>query len=58
MIQKCAVCYKEIQADCTWRQGRCPHIPSIADTIINDPYKARFLNLFNFFKRKKNGKTN
>jgi hypothetical protein len=54
MRQKCAICYKEIQPACDWRQGRCPHLPSMAEQIINDPYKARFLNLFNFFKRKKN----
>ncbi len=56
MRQKCAICFKEIQPDCTWRQGRCPHVPSIAETIINDPYKSRFLNLFNFFRRNKDGK--
>ena len=58
MKQKCAICYKEIKADCDWRQGRCPHRPSLAETIINDPYKARFLNLFNFLTGRKNGKTN
>ena len=31
-----------------------PHRPSIAETIMNNPYKARFLNLFNFFKQFKN----
>jgi len=54
MRQKCAVCYQEIKPTCDWRQGRCPHLPSMADQIINDPYKARFFNLINFFKRKKN----
>lgn len=53
MRQTCAICYKPIQPDCDYRQGRCPHRPSIAETIINDPYKARFLNLFKFFKRLK-----
>jgi hypothetical protein len=50
MRQKCSICFKEIKADCDWRQGRCPHVPSLVDTIVADPYKTRFLNLFNFFK--------
>ena len=56
MKQKCAICYKEIKPDCTWNQGRCPHIPSIADGILSDPYKTRFYNLFNIFRRNKDGK--
>ena len=56
MRQKCAICYKTIQPDCDWNQGRCPHRPSIAETIMNDPYKARFLNLFKFFRRNKDDK--
>jgi hypothetical protein len=58
MKQKCAICYKEIQPDCTWRQGRCPHIPSMAESIMNDSYKSRFLNLINFLRGRKNDKTN
>jgi len=58
MKQKCAICYKEIKPDCTWKQGRCPHLTSIVDEILNDPYKTRFYNLFKFFRRNKDGKTN
>jgi len=53
MRQSCAVCRQPISSQCTWRQGRCPHIPSIAEQIVNDPYKARFYNLLKFFKKDK-----
>lgn len=52
---KCNTCGDEITANCTWRQGRCPHIPSMFDQIISDPYKARYYNLVqsikNFFTK-------
>ena len=50
MKQKCAICFKEIEATCDYNQGRCPHRPAMIDSIIADPYKARFLNLINFIK--------
>jgi len=50
---KCSICRQVITDTCSWRQGRCPHVPSMASQIINNPYKARFLNLLKFFKGKK-----
>ena len=52
MNQKCNTCGLEIQPNCEWQQGRCPHrAPLLTD------YHFRYLNLFNlirnFFKRKK-----
>jgi hypothetical protein len=45
MKQKCAICFKEIEATCDYRQGRCPHIaPMLTD------YHFRFYNLFQFIK--------
>lgn len=41
---------KEVSPNCDWRQGRCPHAPSMLESILNDPYKARYLNLVNFIK--------
>jgi hypothetical protein len=49
---KCSICREVIKPDCTWQQGRCPHIPSLLDEIMNDNYKSRFYNLIKFFKRK------
>lgn len=48
--QKCAICFEPIKPDCTWRQGRCPHLPSMAQQILSDPYKSRYLNLINSIK--------
>ena len=50
---KCSICRQIITDTCTWRQGRCPHVPSMASQIINNPYKARFYNLIKFFKGNK-----
>jgi hypothetical protein len=45
MRQKCAVCYKEIKADCDWRQGRCPHHqPELTN------YHFRYYNLLQTIK--------
>jgi hypothetical protein len=49
----CSICRKVPTSHCDWRQGRCPHITSLADQIINNPYKARFYNLIKFFSKKK-----
>jgi hypothetical protein len=46
---RCSVCNETPAPDCTWRQGRCPHRPSVLDTILVDPYKSRFYNLLKFF---------
>jgi len=50
---KCSVCRRIPKPDCDWKQGRCPHRPSMLDTILSDPYKSRFYNLLNFFRGKK-----
>ena len=50
MKQKCAICFKEIEANCDYRQGRCPHRPAIVDSIIAEPYKIRFFNLLKAIK--------
>ena len=48
-LARCSVCGKIPQPDCDWQQGRCPHVPSVFDNILSDPYKTRFYNLINFF---------
>ena len=52
---KCSICRKPIAevTSCDWHQGRCPHAPSLAQRVVNDPYKARFFNLIKFFKGRK-----
>jgi hypothetical protein len=49
---KCSICRKIPKPDCDYKQGRCPHRPSMFEQIINNPYKSRFFNLLNFFKGK------
>ena len=46
---KCSICRKVPTPDCDYKQGRCPHVPSMIDQI-SGPIKTRFLNLLNFFK--------
>jgi hypothetical protein len=41
----CDICGNEIQSDCDWRQGRCPH-----RTPMLTNYHFRFYNLVQFFK--------
>lgn len=52
---KCNTCGDEIRANCDWNQGRCPHMPSMIEQIMSDPYKARYYNLVqsikNFFTK-------
>jgi hypothetical protein len=50
---KCSICRQVITDTCTWRQGRCPHTPSMVQQIMASPYKTRFYNLIKFFKGKK-----
>jgi hypothetical protein len=50
---KCSVCRRVIEDTCDWKQGRCPHVPSLAQQIMDSPYKARFYNLIKFFKGNK-----
>lgn len=49
-MNKCNTCGKQIETNCDWRQGRCPHAPSMLDTILSDTYKTRYLNLINSIK--------
>jgi len=46
----CKTCGKEYSPSCDYRQGRCPHHPSLIDDIILDNYKARFYNLIQTIK--------
>ena len=32
--EKCKSCGKLPKTNCEWRQGRCPHLPSLLDNII------------------------
>jgi hypothetical protein len=52
---KCETCGNDYSSSCDYKQGRCPHHPSMLDQILSDPYKARFYNLFqsikNFFTK-------
>ena len=50
---KCSICRQVITNTCDWRQGRCPHVPGMAQQIMDSPYKSRFYNLIKFFKGKK-----
>jgi hypothetical protein len=50
---KCSICRNEITMSCDYRQGRCPHVPSLVDTILVDKYKSRFYNLLKFFRKNK-----
>lgn len=50
---RCSICRKIPKPDCDYRQGRCPHRPSMFDQLISNKSKTRFLNLFKFFKGNK-----
>jgi hypothetical protein len=50
---RCSICGEVPQLSCDWNQGRCPHLPSLLDTIMSSQYKTRFLNLFKFFTGRK-----
>jgi hypothetical protein len=48
----CKICEQEYSPECDYRQGRCPHHPSMLDIILSSSYKSRFYNLIKFFKGK------
>jgi hypothetical protein len=48
----CKTCGHEYTPMCDYRQGRCPHHPSMLDNILSNPYKSRFYNLLNFLRGK------
>jgi hypothetical protein len=52
-LARCSICYRIPTPDCDWRQGRCPHVPSMLDRIMSSTYKTRFYNLLKFITRKK-----
>lgn len=49
----CSTCGRQYTPMCDYMQGRCPHHPSMLDTILSNSYKSRFYNLINFFKGNK-----
>ena len=48
----CKTCGREYTSMCDHMQGRCPHHPSVLDSILSDSYKSRFYNLIKFLKGK------
>jgi hypothetical protein len=49
-IKKCELCRRIPSITCDWKQGRCPHVPSVFDLIMADTYKTRFYLLFSKIK--------
>ena len=49
-VKKCELCRRVPSNTCDWKQGRCPHLPSIFDLIMSDTYKTRFYLLFSKIK--------
>ena len=50
MTDKCETCGQTYSPSCDWRQGRCPHHPSMFDQIMSDTYKTRYYNLLQTIK--------
>jgi len=50
---KCKACGQIPSPGCDWRQGRCPHVPSLLDLIQSSTHKTRFYNLLKFITGKK-----
>lgn len=50
-VARCQLCGQTPTANCDWKQGRCPHQPSMLDQILNNPYRSRFHNLLQFIKK-------
>ena len=40
--KRCAVCLKAIDPNCDWKQGRCPHRPSMIEIQPKDTSKGHF----------------
>jgi hypothetical protein len=49
-IKKCELCRRIPSITCDWKQGRCPHVPSVFDLIMADTHKTRFYLLFSKIK--------
>ena len=45
----CQICGREYTPACDYRQGRCPHHPSLINVSL---IKTQIQNLINFFKGK------
>lgn len=46
--ERCNICGENIEQtrySCTWKQGRCPHRPSMINPDLLDKYRLRFYNL-------------
>lgn len=41
-MTKCTVCRKDIEADCDWNQGRCPHRKPMINIQPKDTSKGHF----------------
>lgn len=41
-MEKCKVCHGEITGDCTYNQGRCPHIAPMIQIQPKDPSNNHF----------------
>ena len=52
-VKDCEICGKPYSPSCDYRQGRCPHHPSLAQMFMNSVYYTRFLNLVNVLRGKK-----
>jgi len=50
MSKKCNYCGEDIEPNCDWRQGRCPHRRPLIDEVTLDIIRTRFLNLINAIK--------
>jgi hypothetical protein len=50
---RCSICNREPRDDCNWRQGRCPHVPELLNSIMFNTYKTRFYNLLKLITGKK-----
>jgi hypothetical protein len=43
--EQCNVCKKEYSPRCDYRQGRCPHHPSLIGNIMNQPNPTKHLQI-------------
>ena len=41
-IKKCSICRNIPKPTCSWRQGRCPHLPPMLQLTIVDKIKKFF----------------
>ena len=48
---KCQTCNLQIQPNCDWNQGRCPHREPLLSSAFLDNYHFRYYNLIQSIKR-------